>query len=108
MLDWLIGPSSLFLYDTGDHTPFTKRGLLDNAAQDTPIKDSIKKIKDVLSQVPEGKTSALVIGTKWKWGAVPVIQIGLAHRMANGWEIAGDALISNSDKSVDVRALRTW
>lgn len=104
----LFGPPRLFLFDDGSHTAFTRRGLVNDATQDSLIKDSVKKVRDALAQVPEGKTGALVISTEWKWGFAPVVRAGLAHRMVNGWEIAGDAFISKADKGVSVRAVRTW
>lgn len=82
--------------------------LLDTPPEDMLIKDSFKRVRDQLAQVPEGKQGALVIATDWKWGMVPTIRTGIAHRTVNGWEIHGEAFISKADKGASVRAVKTW
>ena len=82
--------------------------LLDAPPEGTLIKDSIQRVREQLAQVPEGKRGALVIATDWKWGLVPTVRAGVAHRTANGWEISGEAFISKVDKGASVRAVKTW
>ena len=80
--------------------------LLDTPT-DTLIKDSLKRVRDQLAHVPEGKTGALVIAVDWK-GVVPTLRTGIAHRTANGWEIHGEGFISKAEKGASVRAVKTW
>lgn len=75
---------------------------------DTLIKDSFKRVKEQLAQVPEGKTGALVIAVDYKYGVVPTLKTGIAHRTVNGWEIHGEAFISTAGKGASVRAVKTW
>lgn len=82
--------------------------LLDAPDDDTLIKDSFKRVRDQLAQVPEGKTGALVIAMDYKFGIVPTVRTGFAHRTVNGWEIHGEAFISKASKGASVRAVKTW
>jgi len=75
--------------------------------EETLIKDSFKRVRDQLAQIPEGKTGALVIAVDWQ-GLLPTLKTGLAHRTANGWEIHGEAFISKAQKGASVRAVKTW
>lgn len=86
----------------------TSLQLLDDPVEDTLIKDSVKRVKEQLAQIPEGKTGALVIAVDYKFGFVPTMRTGLAHRTKNGWEIHGEAFISKVDKGASVRAVKTW
>src|SRR5688572_20247357 len=70
------------------------------------IKDSAERVKKQLAQVPEGKTGALVVAVDWKYGVVPTLRTGIAHRTANGWEIHGEGFISKAEKGVSVRAVK--
>lgn len=106
MLRRLFGSPTLFLTNDGGRVP-GRWGLLDQP-EDTLIKDSHKSIREKLAQIPEGKTGTLVIATDWKWGFVPTVRAGLAHRTANGWEIAGDAFISKADKGASIKAVKSW
>lgn len=81
--------------------------LLD-APEDTLIKDSLKRVREQLAQVPEGKTGALVIAVDYKFGVVPTFKTGFAHRTKSGWEIHGEAFISKAEKGASVRAVKTW
>lgn len=80
--------------------------LLDEP-DDTLIKDSFKRVRDQLAQVPEGKTGALVVAVDWQ-GILPTLKTGFAVRKSNGWEIHGDAFISKASKGASVRAVKTW
>lgn len=82
--------------------------LLDTPHEDTLIKDSLKRVKDQLAQIPEGKTAALVIAVDYKWGFVPTAKVGYANRLPNGWEIHGEAFLSTAGKGASVRAVKTW
>jgi hypothetical protein len=82
--------------------------LLDDPAQDTLIKDSLKRVKEQLAQVPEGKTGALVIAVDMKGFVIPTFRTGVAFRTASGWEIHGEAFLSKVDKGASVRAVKTW
>lgn len=75
--------------------------------EDSLIKDSLKRVRDQLAQVPEGKTGALVVAVDWK-GLMPTLRTGIAHRTVNGWEIHGEAFISKAEKGASVRAVKTW
>lgn len=81
--------------------------LLEAPQDDSLIKDSVKKVREQLAQVPEGKTGALVIAVDWK-GLVPTMRTGIAHRTASGWEIHGEAFISKAEKGASIRAIKTW
>ena len=76
--------------------------------ENTIIKDSFKRVREQLAQVPEGKTGALVIALDYKFGVVPTIRSGFAHRTINGWEIHGEAFISKVDKGLSARVVKTW
>lgn len=82
--------------------------LLDAQSSDSLIKDSLKRVKDQLAQIPEGKTAALVIAVDYKWGFVPTAKVGYANRLPNGWEIHGEAFLSKAEKGASVRAVKTW
>lgn len=82
--------------------------LLDVPPDDMLIKDSFKRVRDQLAQVPDGKRGALVVAVDWKAGIVPTFRTGLAHRTANGWEIHGEAFISKAENGASVRAVKTW
>lgn len=82
--------------------------LLDAPGDDTLIKDSFKRVRDQLAQVPDGKSGALVLAVDWKFGVVPTAKVGIAHRTANGWEIHGEGFLSKADKGASVRAVKTW
>lgn len=82
--------------------------LLDNPAGDTLIKDSLKRVKEQLAQIPDGKTGALVIAVDWKAGVLPTFRSGVAIRSPFGWEIHGEAFLSKVDKGASVRAVKTW
>ena len=60
--------------------------LLDDplVPEDTLIKDSFKRVRDQLAQIPEGKTGALVIAVDYKFGVLPTLRTGIAHRTASG------------------------
>lgn len=81
--------------------------LLDAPPEDTLIQDSLKRVRDQLAQVPEGKTGALVVAVDWK-GMVPTFRTGFAQRTVSGWEIHGEAFISKASKGASVRAVKTW
>jgi hypothetical protein len=82
--------------------------LLDNPApESTVITDSLKRVRDQLAQVPEGKTGALVIAVDMK-SFVPTIRTGIALRTVNGWEIHGEAFLSKAEKGASVVAVKTW
>lgn len=74
---------------------------------DTLMKDSFKRVREQLAQVPEGKHGALVVAGDWT-GMLPTLRTGIAHRTANGWEIHGEAFISKASKGASVRAVKTW
>lgn len=74
----------------------------------TLIKDSSDRIKKRLEQIPEGKTGALAVAVEWKFGVVPTLRTGLAHRIADGWAIAGDGFISKADKGASIWVAGSW
>lgn len=83
--------------------------LLDEPQGDTLIKDSVKRVKEQLAQIPPGSTKALVIAADWKAGQMmPTVRLGYANRMANGWEVHAEAAISKADKGASIRAVRVW
>lgn len=110
LVERFFGPVVVFLHDNGSawrvRTAGTM-GLVDEAPQDTLIKDSVQRVKDQLSQIPEGKTKALVLAVDWK-GMMPTASVGYAARMDNGWEVHGEAFISKAGKGASVRAVKTW
>lgn len=82
--------------------------LLDDPPEHTFMKDSLARVRDQLAQIPPGKTGALVVAVDWKFGVVPTLRSGIAHRTASGWEIHGEAFLSTVDKGASVRAVKTW
>ena len=81
--------------------------LLDDPADSTLIKDSFKRVRDQLAQVPEGKHAALVVAVDMK-KFVPTIRTGLAYRTASGWEIHGEGFLSKAEKGASVVAVKSW
>lgn len=101
----------MFIPDEGVVEDLARAHLTSNdqeIASDTLIKDSVKRVRDQLAQVPEGKKGALVIATEWKWGFVPTIRAGMAHRTVNGWEVHGEAFISKAEKGASIKAVKSW
>lgn len=82
--------------------------LLDDPQGDTLIKDSLKRVREQLAQVPEGKKGALVVAVDYKFGFLPTARVGYATRLTNGWEIHGEAFISKAEKGASIRAVKTW
>lgn len=109
MIERLFGKPILFLYDDGGvFNVRARRSLLEEPQQDTLIKDSIKRVKEQLAQIPEGKTKALVVAVDWKFGVVPTARFGYAAKLNNGWEIHGEGFMSKTEKGASVRAVKTW
>lgn len=80
--------------------------LLD-APDDTLIKDSFKRVRDQLAQIPDGKKAALVVAVDWK-GVLPTVRSGFAYRTANGWEVHGEGFLSKASRGASVKAVKTW
>lgn len=82
--------------------------LLDEPAQDTLIKDSVKRVREQLAQIPDGKKAVMVSALEYKFGFVPTWRTGLAYRTPSGWEVHGEAFLSKAEKGARITVVRTW